>query len=236
MNMIKVMWCWFQQRLGTFTMLFVEGSSETGLFMHLSNHVFRVRSFGNTKAMRVIFFVSKHSKFDLDFKNAAKNWEENFPMWYNCIWSCNVKLSLWRTGQFSTVANMLTSSPKIFHVNKRDFFEHNILARDQWIWQRWCGADFNSVWARLPYCLSKHHLKRDFINIYLTTISESVTSKIQKLWWSSLVSKRPKFQIDFKKAPKKKKKNCWFGLNCIWIAIVKLSVLRTGYFSSAAMC
>ena len=56
MNMIKVLWCRFQQCSGTFTVLLVERSSETGLFRHLSNHVFRVRNFGNTKAVRVIFF------------------------------------------------------------------------------------------------------------------------------------------------------------------------------------
>ena len=36
-------------------MLLVDGSSETGLFRHLSNHVFGVRNFGNTKSMTVIF-------------------------------------------------------------------------------------------------------------------------------------------------------------------------------------
>ena len=39
-------------------------------------------------------FFSKHSKFNLDFKNAEKNWEEVFPIWDNCIWIGNVKLSL----------------------------------------------------------------------------------------------------------------------------------------------
>ena len=56
MNMIKVMWCIFQQCLGTFTMLFLEGSSEMGLFRHLSDYVLGVRNFENTKCMRVIFF------------------------------------------------------------------------------------------------------------------------------------------------------------------------------------
>ena len=36
-------------------MLLVDGSSETGLFRYLSNHVFGVRNFGNTKSMTVIF-------------------------------------------------------------------------------------------------------------------------------------------------------------------------------------
>ena len=45
----------FQISSGTFTMLLVKRSSKTGLFRHLSNHVLRVRNFGNTKAVRVIF-------------------------------------------------------------------------------------------------------------------------------------------------------------------------------------
>ena len=40
---------------GPFPMLLFKGSSETGIFRHLSNHVFRVRNFANTKSMRVIF-------------------------------------------------------------------------------------------------------------------------------------------------------------------------------------
>ena len=55
MNTIKVLSYRFEEWLGTFTMLLVEWSSETGPFRHLSNHVFRVRNFGNTKSMRVIF-------------------------------------------------------------------------------------------------------------------------------------------------------------------------------------
>ena len=152
MNMITVLWCRFQQSLGTFTILFVETSSETGLIRHLSDYVFRVRSFGNTKAVRIIFF-SKSSKFKLDFRNAAKNLEKFFSFSDNWISIGILKLSLLRTGYFSSVANVLTSSPKIWHVNKRDFFQLNWLGSDRWIWKWCCDADFNSAWARLPYCL-----------------------------------------------------------------------------------
>ena len=37
-------------------MLLAQGSSERRLFRTLSNHVFGVRNFGNTKYMSVIFF------------------------------------------------------------------------------------------------------------------------------------------------------------------------------------
>ena len=132
--------------------------------------------------MRVIFFFSKCSKFNLDFKNAAKNSEKVFCFIDNYIWIGISKLSLLRTGYFLSAANMLTSSRKNCHVNKRDFSVHNLLASAQWIWSRWCDADFNSVWASLSFCLLQHPLKRDFLNIYLTTFSQSLTLKIQKLW------------------------------------------------------
>ena len=54
-SMINKLWCKFQQCLGQFTMLLFEGSPENRLFRHLPNHVFRVRTFGNKKSMRIIF-------------------------------------------------------------------------------------------------------------------------------------------------------------------------------------
>ena len=77
---------------------------------------------------------SKYTKVNLDFRNAAGNSEKVFCFWGNSIWISIVKFSLLRTGYFSSVANVLTSSPKIWHVNKRDFFEYNFLASYQWIW------------------------------------------------------------------------------------------------------
>ena len=180
MNMIMVLWCIFQQCLGTFTMLLVEGSSKTRFFRHLSNHVLRVRNFGNTKAVRLIVFF-KMFKINLDFKNAAKNWEKIFCFWDNCIWIGIVKLSLLRTGYFSSPANVLTSSTKILHFNKRDFFQFHRLASGNWIQSRFCDADFNSAWVCLWYCLWKGPLKQHFLEIYLTSLSEFVTSKIENL-------------------------------------------------------
>ena len=79
-------------------------------------------------------FNWKCLEFNLDFKKAAENWEKCFCFWDNCIWIGIVKFSLLRTGFFSLVANVLARSPKIWHVNKRDFFEQNFHVSDQWIW------------------------------------------------------------------------------------------------------
>ena len=112
LNIIKMLWCRFQQCFGTFTMLLVKGSSETILFRHWSDHVLGVRNLGNTKSMRVIFFF-EYSKFFIDFKNSAKNWEKVLCFWDNCISIGIVKLSLLRRGYFSSAANVLRSSHKM---------------------------------------------------------------------------------------------------------------------------
>ena len=44
--MVKGTLCRFQQSLGPFAMFFVEETSKTGFYRHLSNHLFRRRYFG----------------------------------------------------------------------------------------------------------------------------------------------------------------------------------------------
>ena len=138
-------------------------------------------------------FCSKCLKFNLDFENVAKIWEKDFSFWYNWNWIGILKWSIWRTRYFSSAADVLTRSPKIWHVNKRDFFEFSWLGSDQWIWYSWFDEDLNSACARLPCCLSKCSLKWDFVGIYLTTFSQSVICAIQKLWRSTFFKKRSKF-------------------------------------------
>ena len=133
MNVINVLWCRIQKSLSTFTILLLKASSETELFRHLSEYLFRVRNFGK-KNLWGSLFGSKCLKLDLDFKNAAKNWEKVFCFWDNCIWIVIVKFSLLKTGYFSSVGNVLTTSHKILQVNKRDFFQLNFLGSDRWIW------------------------------------------------------------------------------------------------------
>ena len=50
-----------------------------------------------------------------------KYFENVFCFWDNYIWIGIVKLPLLRTGYFSLAGNVLTSSRKVLHVNKRDF-------------------------------------------------------------------------------------------------------------------
>ena len=155
-------------------------------------------------------FVSKCSKFELDFKNALKNSKKPFCFWDIWIWIGIVKLSLLRTRYFLSAGNLLTGSPKIFHVNKRE------------------------CWACWPCCLPKGLLKQDFLDTYLTGLWESVISEIQKLFESFFFFKYSKFNLDLKNAAKSWQKLFCFSDNCIWIGIVKMSLFRTGYFSSVA--
>ena len=155
--------------------------------------------------------------------------------WYSCIWIRIANLSLLRTIYFSTAPNnVLTSSCKILHVNKRDFCQLNWLGSDQWIWQRCCDADFSSAFAGFQCCLFKGPLKRDFLYIYLRTFLESVTSEIEKRWVSSLFSKCLKFNLDFKNSAKNSENIFCFSDKCIWIGIIKFFLIRVEYISSAA--
>ena len=125
-----MLWCRFQQCLGTFTVLLVEGSTETEIFRDFSRHVFGVRNFGNAESMRVIFFL-KIFKIWARFQKSCKKLRKPFIFWDNCIRTGIAKLSLLRTGYLSSASKLLTSSPKIWHVNKRDFFQLNWLGTDQ---------------------------------------------------------------------------------------------------------
>ena len=187
-----------------------------------------------TQKLWLSSFFSKSWKFKLDFKNDAKNAEKVLYFWENHIWIGIVKMSLWRTRYFSSAANMLTSSPMILHVNKKDFFRLDWLGSDQWIWWRCCDPDLNRAWARLPCCMSNCPLKHDFLDIYQTTFSQSVISEPQKLWLASFDSKCSQFNIHFQNTPKNSENFSSFSDNWIWIGILTLSLLRTGYFSSAA--
>ena len=127
--------------------------------------------------MRVIFYW-KCLKFNPRFKNAAKNREKTFCFWDICIWIGIVKLSLWRTRYFFSAANVLTCNPRFFMSIRETFSDSISLAL---IDEFDKGAVICS-WVCLPCCFSKGSLKGDFLDIYLTTFAESVTSKIQSLW------------------------------------------------------
>ena len=75
--MIKVPWFRFQQCFGQYTMLHVEGFSETALLRHLSNHLFGVLKFKHTSVMRDTFCL-KMFKIECKFRKWIKNSETIF--------------------------------------------------------------------------------------------------------------------------------------------------------------
>ena len=165
-------------------------------------------------------FFPKDLEFNLDFKNAAKNWEKVFCFWDNSIRIGIVKLSLLRKGYCSSAANALITRLKIWDVNNRDFFQLNWVGSDHLKAQMCCDGDFNSDLARLPYSLSKRPLKQDFLDIYLTTFFKVVISEIKNLWGSSFFPKDLEFTLDLKNAAKNWEKVFCFWDNCIWIGTV----------------
>ena len=98
------------------------------------------------------------------------------------------------------------------------------------------------LWCRFQPCLgtftmllferlSKTGLFRHLSNHFY----EVRNSVIQKLWGSCFFSEYSKCNIHFKNAEKNSEKFSCFWEKCIWIAVVKLSLLRTGYFSLACI-
>ena len=115
----------------TFTMLLVEGSSETRLRRHLSNNVFRnpqVRKYISYEGHLLLKVSQILSTFE---KWTKKNGVKAFSFFVNCIWIGCVKLSLLRGETLWPAVNGFTNSPKILHITKRDFFQFNCLHIDQ---------------------------------------------------------------------------------------------------------
>ena len=75
-------------------------------------------------------FFWKCSKFNVDYRNAEKNWEKVFCFWDNSIWIGCVKLSLLRAEYFSSAVNVLTNSLKILNSSNIDLFQLNYVHSD----------------------------------------------------------------------------------------------------------
>ena len=113
------------------------------------------------------------------------------------------KLPLLRREYLWSAVNESKNSPKILHITQRDFFNRNYLKRDQEIWLRGCCSAWNSASARLPCHLWKGALKRDFLDIYLTTYFG--VPKFKNTSAMIVISFLKMFQIVFKFRKCKKK-------------------------------
>ena len=107
---------------GLFTMTPVERFSQTGVFRHLSKHVFRGRQFQKCITYDGHLFFWKCSKFNADSRNAKKNSEKMFCFWDKCIWIVCIHLSFLLKQYVSLAVNVLSKGMKSFHVSKSDFW------------------------------------------------------------------------------------------------------------------
>ena len=128
--MLKMLWCWFQQCFGTFSMLLVEGSSEMGRFrIYLTT--FSECEISEIQNQRRLCFFSKYLKSYCCFQKCCKKVSKGFYFWDNWMRIGIIKLSLLTTVYFSSAANVLRSWTKIWHVNKRQVLQLNWLGSDQ---------------------------------------------------------------------------------------------------------
>ena len=112
-------------------MLILEECCETGILkIHLTT-CFTIRKFGNTGALRVNFFFSKCSKFDVDFRNPVKHHLKDLCFFENCISIVCRKFSLLRREYLSSTVSVFTNSLKISHVTKKDILQHNLCQNDK---------------------------------------------------------------------------------------------------------
>ena len=77
-------------------------------------------------------------------------------------------------------------------------------------------------------CL-KGPLKRDFLDICLTTSFKVGKFEIHQLWGSSFFSKCSNLNLNWQNAKKNSAIIFWFWDNCIWKCYNKLSLLKRGY-------
>ena len=128
--MLKVLFWTFIECLSLFTMLHVKGSSKTGVFRNLSNHLFRSPYFRKYISYEDQLFL-KMLKIHCKFHKRIEKWEKICCSWERRIWSGCFKFSLLRREYLSLGVNVLRNSLKILHVTKRDFFQLNYLQSDQ---------------------------------------------------------------------------------------------------------
>ena len=125
-------------------------------------------NFGNTQATTTIFFLRKIKIWWRFNKRNTKLRRKFFPFYSNSVSIGNSKFSQSQTGYLSSVANVLTNTPKISNFHKRNIFQLILFQSDCKIWNKCSHAGFTSVWHPLTRWLSKEVLKRCFLESDLT--------------------------------------------------------------------
>ena len=121
LELVKALSLRLNRCFGLFTMTPVERSSQTGVFRHLSKHVFLGRQFRKYISYEGHLFFWKCSKFNADSRNAEENSEKVFCFWDRCIWIVWIHLSLLLREYVSLAVNVLRKGLKNFHESESDF-------------------------------------------------------------------------------------------------------------------
>ena len=121
LELVKALSLRLNRCFGLFTMTPVERSSQTGVFRHLSKHVFLGRQFWKSISYEGHLFFWKCSKFNADSRNAKKISEKMFCFWDKSTWIVCIHLSLLLREYLSLAVNVLRRGLKKFHVSKSDF-------------------------------------------------------------------------------------------------------------------
>ena len=137
-NVMELLWgsfsdsliCWLSQ--GVLKISFLD------IWLTLS---FAVSNFENTYPMWVIFF-SKCSKFDVDFRYPAKNWQNIFCFLDYCSWIGCGKFFLLQRESLSSAVDVITKTPRI---SDTSIFQLNFSQRHEGIWLNCHGAVFQTV-------------------------------------------------------------------------------------------
>ena len=114
-------------------MLPVNGSCETGLLRHFSNHFFQSPYFRKYISYDGHLFLTM-SKIWCRFEKYTKNLENVFCFWDKCTWIGCIKMSLLRRKYLSWAANVLTNSREVFQRNyvHGDMVKIQSLRLNQW--------------------------------------------------------------------------------------------------------
>ena len=175
--MLKVLWCWFQQCFCTFTMLLVDGSSVIGLFRHLSEDVSGVRNIGKTKSMRVVFFLKICKTYCRFPKSSKKLWKYILLLrllhlnWYHWIVSIKNRILFISSQWVKRQSQDLTcEKQRLFPTQRTWQWSLNMTKMLSWRFQQCLGT--------FTMFLVKGFSQGVFLDIYLTTFSESVILKL----------------------------------------------------------
>ena len=107
-------------------------------------------------------------KISCKFQKWNKKFRKMFCFLDNCIWIESRKFpQLWQ-GYMSLAVYVVTNTPNIANITKRDIFQISFPQCDEKLWSKCFHADFTDVCNPLTSWLLKGVLKRSFLDICLT--------------------------------------------------------------------